>query len=145
MTVGRLLRRSTTAALLLAGCSLVGSDGGEQLGIIQSLPDKPAQVTVPATARAGESFTVSVMTYGGGCTEQGPTRVHISGTTAEVRPYDRDTGRNDCPANSVSYEHTATLRFDEPGTARVHVYGIGYPERNNLLITRLVTITAAGG
>ena len=127
-------------AALLAACSVVGPEGGEQLGIIQILPVEPARVTVPETARRGEPFTVTVITHGGGCLSQGPTRVRRDGVTAEVRPYDVHTGGDACPADVQLYTHTATLRFDQPGPATVRVQGTGYPDGGVVTVARTVTI-----
>lgn len=124
----------------LAGCSLVGPDDRERLGIIQILPSQPARVTVPETAEIGEPFTVMVVTHGGGCLSPGPTRVQREGMAATVRPYDVHTGGDVCPADVRLYEHTATLRFDQPGTATVHFQGIGHPGGEVVTVTRTVTI-----
>jgi hypothetical protein len=137
MTIRRFLTLSAAAAVL-AGCSVLGPDGREQPGIID--PSSPGAVTVPATAQRGEPFTVTVITHGGGCLQQGPTRVRVRGSTAEVRPYDVHNGGRICPADVQLYEHTAALRFDEPGTATVRVHGRGMPDGGMAVITRTVTI-----
>jgi hypothetical protein len=137
MTIHRILTLAGAAALL-AGCSVLDPVGGEQPGIID--PSSPGTVTLPATAQRGEPFTVTVITHGGGCLSQGPTRVSIRGTTAEVRPYDVHSGGNVCPADVQLYEHTAALRFDQPGTATVRVHGRGMPDGEMVVITRTVTI-----
>jgi hypothetical protein len=128
------------AAAVLSGCSVTGPDGGEKPGIIETRPGSAEQVTVPATAPRGEPFTVTVITHGGGCLSQGPTRVRIHGTTAEVRPYDVDNGSDICTADVEMYEHTATLRFDQPGTATVRVHGRQLPGGDAVVVTRTVTI-----
>lgn len=138
-SIHKILQRSA-AALLLAGCSVLGPEGGEQLGVIQILPSMPAQASVPETAQRGEPFTVTVVTHGGGCLRQGPTRVRTSGATAEVRPYDVHNGGDVCPGDVQEYQHTATLRFDQPGTATVHFYGIGHPGAEVVTVTRTVAI-----
>lgn len=136
MTIHRMLGLS--AAAVLAGCSVLGPDARERPGLID--PSSPAAVTVPAAAQRGEPFTVTVITYGGGCLSQGPTRVRIRGTTAEVRPYDVHSGGNVCPSDVQLYEHTATVRIDEPGAATVRVHGRGLPDGEMAVITRTVTI-----
>lgn len=130
--------RALAAAALLAGCSVLGPDGGERPGIIE--PSSRGAVTVPATAQRGQPFTITVITHGGGCLSRGPTRVRVLGGTAEVRPFDVHSGGNVCPADVQLYEHTATLRFDEPGTATVRVHGRGIPDGDMAVITRTVTI-----
>ena len=139
--MSRLAIRLCAGAALLAGtgCSVLPDDR-EQLGLIQILPSEPARVTVPPTAARGEPFTVEVITHGGGCLSKGPTRVRIRGMEADVRPYDRHTGENVCPANVAQYTHTASLRFDQPGTATVRVHGRGEPGSELVTITRTVTI-----
>lgn len=74
----------------------------------------------------GQLFTVSVTTYGGGCTEKGETKVEVEALRAEVRPYDYDTSPlgHDCDDMLRIYEHTATLSFEEIGTAEVVFYGL---------------------
>lgn len=134
------LRGAGAALLATAGCSVMGADGGEQPGLIQILPSSPAQVSVPQSAPRGEPFTVEVVTHGGGCLSKGPTRVRTGGMSADVRPYDRDSGGDVCPADVALYRHTATLRFDQPGTATVRIHGRGEPGREAVTITRTVTI-----
>jgi hypothetical protein len=134
----RISRHLLAAAVLLAGCSITGSDDGEQLGSIQMLPEVPAQVTVPATAQRGEPFEVTVVTHAAGCASPGSTRVRTRGTTAEVRPYDSVSGTS-CPYIG-RYDHTATLRFDQPGPATVRIIGMGYPGPETVTIERTVTI-----
>jgi hypothetical protein len=128
------------AAALLAACSIVGPDEREQLGLIQVLPAWPAEVTVPAAAVRGEPFTVTVVTQVGGCVNGGPTRVRTRGLTADVRPYDVHNGGRVCPADIGWAEHTATLTFDQPGTATINFHGRVYPGEV-ATIARTITIT----
>lgn len=138
----RTLAGSCAAAALLAACSPVaGPVADEQPGLIQILPDGAAQVTVPATARRGQPFEVKVMTIGGGCVNEGPTRTRVQGMTAEVRPYDVHSGSHVCTADVRLYEHTATLRFDTPGTATVRILGAAKPGPQLVTVARTVTIT----
>jgi hypothetical protein len=137
----RALAGACAVAALLAACS-TGTDplGGEQLGFIQAPPDGTAKVTVPATAERGQPFEVKVITVGGGCVSEGPTRTRTQGMTAEVRPYDVHNGSVVCTADVRLFEHTATLRFDTPGTATVRIVGAGEPGAGPITITRTVTI-----
>jgi len=132
--------RMAAALALLAACGITDPEEGERPGIIQMLPEVPAQVTVPAVAQAGEPFTVTVITHGGGCLTQGPTRVRTQGMTAEVRPMDVHNGNTACTADVAQYEHTAILRFDQPGTATVQIRGTSYPGPDAITLTRTVTI-----
>jgi hypothetical protein len=133
----RTLAASFAAMALLGACSVLGLDDRERLGIIWPPGQDHPQVVVPQTAQAGQLFTVTVTTIGGGCLRMGPTRVRTRGMSAEVRPYDVHNGGNVCPTDVQPFEHTATLRFDQPGTATVTFHGRGSPE---VVITRTVTI-----
>ena len=140
MTI-RGLAGSIAAVGLLAACSIMGLEERERLGFIWPPAQEHPQVVVPQTAQAGEPFQVTVTTIGGGCLRMGPTRVRTRGLTAEVRPYDVHNGGRVCPTDVQPFEHTATLRFDQPGTATVSFHGRGSPDE--VVITRTVTITGA--
>lgn len=133
--------RLCAAAALLAACSTATDPiGGEQPGFIQILEDGAAQVTVPATAQRGQPFDVTVTTVGGGCISEGPTRTRMQGMTVEVRPYDVHDGNVACTPNILLFEHTATLRFDTPGTATVRIRGAGNQGSEPVTVTRTVTV-----
>lgn len=86
---------------------------------------EPAQVKVPSSVGRGQPFVVTVVTYGGDCTEKGETKVEVEGTRAEVRPYDYDISSpdRDCTDELRLHEHTATLSFEETGTAEIIFFG----------------------
>lgn len=101
-----------------------GSGPSERVfGTIEFYGD-PVRVGVPSTAEPGQPFVVTVITYGGGCIQKGETKVEVEALRAEVRPYDYDilptlSANETCTADLRYYEHTATLRFEETGTAEV--------------------------
>lgn len=131
---------SATAVLILAACAASPSGGGGDPGggeadgsgpserVFGTLEyyGEPAQVEVPASVRHGQPFAVTVVTYGGGCIEKGETKAEVEALRAEVRPYDYDTS----PVNPICddvlrvHKHTATLSFEEAGTAEVVFYGL---------------------
>jgi len=55
------------------------------LGVIVETGDT-ARITIPDTAVANQPFTVTLSTYGGGCTSKGDTEVEIDGLNATVTP-----------------------------------------------------------
>lgn len=141
-TMPSILHRAGLAALLCAACSPTEPGAPvRELGYIESYPS-PVEATVPATARAGEPFTVRVVTRGSGCTSAGDTEARVSGAAADVSPYDlRQEGPGiACPDILRSLTHEATLRFDAPGTATVRVHGRREPGGDRLTVTRTVTI-----
>jgi hypothetical protein len=126
------------AVLILAACAASpngggGSPGGGEangsgpservFGTIEYYGE-PAQMEVPDLVEQGQPFTVTVATYGNGCIEKGETKVEA--LRAVVRPYDYDTTPlgHDCDDMLRTYEHTATLSFEEAGTAEVVFYGL---------------------
>lgn len=138
-----LVNVAAAAALVLvgAGCPLDPPERVERLGIIQVLPEFPADVGVPEAAAVGEPFVVSVRTRGSGCLTAGSTRVRRDGMAADVRPYDLDVGERDCDTGVRFHQHVATLSFDQAGPAAVRFIGIGYPGGEIVTVTRTVTIT----
>ncbi len=84
-----------------------------------------AQVEVPISAKQGQPFVVTVVTYGGGRIEKRETKVEVEALRVEVRPYDYDTtpAGGDCDDDLRYHKHTATLRFAEVGTAEVVFFG----------------------
>ncbi|TVR60216.1 MAG: hypothetical protein EA422_14185 [Gemmatimonadales bacterium] len=142
-----------TVFLLLASCSspveLVGPDDeGRVLGAIEHYGD-PARIEVPSHVSAGEPFTVTVTTYGGGCVSQGEVEVSLSGRQATVSPYDYDVRadrRVTLPPNTICtavlqhFTHEAELRFDHAGPARVTIRGQRRPSGEVISVNRTVLV-----
>jgi len=112
-------------ALLFTGCKLItGVHKDLHVGSI-GYPDDLA-IQIPEAARVGESFTVTVRTFGGnGCWERHRTDVSVSGLTATITPIDAHVRRRgtSCTDAVIDIIHEATLRFDEAGTAEVEIQG----------------------
>jgi hypothetical protein len=106
-----------------------------------------ARVGVPAQVNAGADFQVNVTTYGGGCERQGETEVSVSqpARTADVTPYDEtNVAAEACTQELKMFSHTATVRFEQPGTAVVRVHGRRLQDRAPVTVTRTVEVVAAG-
>lgn len=142
-----ILRLTCLAAFALAAaCSPTGASRQvRKLGTIEYY-GTPVEVTVPATVRAGEPFTIRVVTWGGGCTSAGDTQVAVSGAAADVSPYDLELQGPGVGCHDIlrALPHEATLRFDAPGTATVRVHGRREPGMDLLTLTRTVTVQPAG-
>lgn len=122
-------------ATLFPACSLLTEDDAAPsappglravVGTIYFYDEAPV-TDLPATVQAGAPFTVRIVTYGDGCYQQGPTQVDQQGLRATVTPYDyvpSNLASVACPAVLRSFEHTAALQFDQPGTAEVLVAGL---------------------
>lgn len=105
--------------------------------------EEPVTVTVPQTATVGEPFSVTVVTYGGGCTEKGETDVRLEPLRAEIRPYDYNVAPGQaCDTALRTFEHTATLSFTEAGEADIVFYGqkTDASGTSNTMLTRTLEV-----
>lgn len=116
-------------------------EGRRVLGVIDHHGD-PVQVEVPAEVARGTDFQVAVVTYGGGCVSQGDTDVQIDGLSAVVAPFDIDVSGPGvfCTMELRQFRHTATLRFDRPGTATIIFRGRRVPEGDVVSVERTVRV-----
>lgn len=132
------------AALVTAGCSSVtgGGQAEPDAAVLEFFGD-PVQVTVPEAATAGEAFPVTIRTYGGGCVRQGTTEVSVEGSTARLRPRDLHKQSAVCTAELRVFTHQVSVRFAEPGSATLHVYGVRITrggEEEPMVVTRTVLV-----
>ena len=125
----------------MRGCGLAGPERLPELMAQITVDDEQGvQITIPDTVRHGARFNVDVRTTF--CErEPSSTRVTIDRLTATVTPYNRILNRGfDCPGihTGVAY-HTAWLRFNEPGLARVVVIGLN-ARRDTIRVSRFVVV-----
>jgi hypothetical protein len=127
--------------IALVGCtSITGPGKDREVGILEFYGD-PIMVELPGEATAGQAFMVMVRTYGAdGCVSQGEVKTTVDGLRATVTPYDFRSRRSVCPDILGLFDHVATLRFDEPGTAEITVRGRQMPGGTEITIERTVTI-----
>jgi len=127
-----------TAAL---ACDPVTGPGRTRvLGEIAGYYADDPHVDVPATAERGRPFSVSIRTYGNACRTAGNTGVRVDGLTADVTPYDYMVTKAVCADVLLTFVHTATLRFDAAGLARVRVRGLGRPGGTEIVVEREVVV-----
>lgn len=130
-------------ALATAACpSAFGPDRERRPAVIELSPGDPVKVVVPATVTAGTPFEVRVTTYGGGCHGRGPTEVSVSGSVALVEPFQLVPADDDlvCTMELRIEENVGTVRFDQPGTARVVVRGYSSVSRQVIDVERTVRV-----
>jgi hypothetical protein len=142
------LRAVLLMAVASAGLSCRSVTGDEtqqerQLAWIRYYGEREL-VEMPSEVARGADFEVTVRTFGGGCIGQGDTEVSVSGRSAEVRPYDLFV--TSLPPNAACtddlryYQHRATLRFTQTGTAVVRVRGREAPSRRVIFVVRTVQV-----
>jgi hypothetical protein len=146
MRILRLL--ACTSLLATAACpGIAGLTERWQRQPAYLVDDQEARVEVPARVNAGADFQVNVTTYGGGCERQGETEVSVSQGTrmADVTPYDEtNVAAEVCTDILKMFSHTATVRFEQPGTAVVRVHGLRLQDKAPVTVTRTVEVVAAG-
>ncbi len=124
--------RPRTLASLLAGMAAVALGACELLPGVGTI-DEPAliifyedttRIVVSDTVTRGVPFTVSFMTFGGGCTrEVARTDVRRDGNLLEIRPYNRRQKADVCTDDLLFLEHRVAEQFDQAGLATIRVIG----------------------
>ena len=84
-------RTSIITAAFCLGCGVLSTEPAIRWelhpGTVEFY-DQPITIEVPEAATVGVPVVVTVGTFGGGCTAQGPTEVGVSGLAATVQPMD---------------------------------------------------------
>jgi hypothetical protein len=115
------------AAAVLAGCaSMLESREWERVvGVIDPGGMPVPSYQAPDTVQAGAQFQVHVTTYGSStCTRADGAEVRrLSGTVAEITPYDRQPLSGICTSDLVPFPRTVDVRFDEAGEALIRIVG----------------------
>lgn len=129
-------------ALLTVGCtSILGPSEEREVGVVLGLAGGVPAIEAPATVQAGEDFTVTIRTgWRNGCARQDGTEVRVQGASATITPYDRITEGAMCTQATQEFVHTATLRFAQPGTARLLIRGRAAHTEGAQTIERSVTV-----
>ena len=105
--------------------------------------DEPIAIDLPQVAAVGLTAVITVRTFGGGCTQQGPTEVEVAGLTAIVQPMDSaivpfpDLA---CTSELRFFEHRAELKFDHAGVATVRVLGRREPGGGPVELERTLVV-----
>ena len=109
-------------AVLVVACSALEPTFPEP-GLIIFYGDT-ADISAPASATRGVPFEVSVQTFAGGCTRAiARTETKISGTLVEIRPYNETRRASNCTDDLLILTHTASVQFDQLGSATIRVIG----------------------
>jgi hypothetical protein len=103
-----------------------------------------SSVSLPASARVGVPFSITVTSFGGGCIAHGETEVTLHALESEVRPHRYEAVRLPpnvaCTMELRIYRDTVSLVFGEPGEATVRVVGIRRPGDTLYIIERRLPV-----
>lgn len=134
-------RPSLLLGFLLAAACESGMELREiiVIGAIAGYFDDDPHIDVPEAASAGEPFTVTVRTYGNGCTSEGRTDVQVAGGVAVVTPYDLER-QGVCHDIQRILDHTTEVTFDAAGAGLVVIQGREDPSGRIITVERQVTV-----
>lgn len=136
------MRWATLLFVFVTACA--GDEDGfvVDLGVITSSfeSDFGPSIEHPAVAQAGADVEVTVYTYGDDCTWAKRTDVEVRGLNAVIRPFDESAVDSFCGDVVLRYPHTASIRFEQPGTATITVFGYAESDRFGTVIQRSSTL-----
>jgi len=112
-------------AVLSVAChsSPIGPGAGRVVGIIDAGQSFPQVIDAPAQASLGQSFSVTVSTFGNSCVRAAGADVTIDGLVATITPYDVVVTGVTCLDYSKAYPRVLQLSFGQAGTATIRVKG----------------------
>lgn len=117
------------------------SESTTRIGVLQ-IPGRDISISVPEIAERGETIQITLYTWGS-CATPARTEARVNGMNAIVTPYDttrRGTYANPCPLGIGRLEHTATLTFNQVGTATVTIRGRRNVRGNVTEVVRTIDI-----
>ena len=93
------------------------------IGVIDGGQSSPQVIDAPATASLGQSFSVTVSTFGNSCVTADGADVAIDGLVATITPYDVVVAGVNCLDYSKAYPRVLHLIFGQAGAATIRVKG----------------------
>lgn len=123
----RIHRLLLAASLVLwAACSPAAAEREyERLpGVLAMTAEGEPRVTVPASAPAGQVFSLQVATIGGSCRIGDEPDVERTGLQVDVRIWELHPVGGACDRALRERSYAVALRVDQPGTATVRVHGL---------------------
>lgn len=119
---------------LFAACSDSDDSIVVDLGVITTSFIPGPAIEYPSVAQSNTDIAVTALTYGSDCTWLKRTDVKVTGLKAEIRPFDESAVQSTCGDTIFSYRHETTIRFEQPGTATITVFGYGEGDRFGTVI-----------
>jgi hypothetical protein len=111
------------AVLSIACHSSPLESGTRVIGLIDAGQTSAQVIDAPAEATLGQSFSVTVSTFGNSCVTAAGADVTIDGLVATITPYDVVVTGVTCLDYSKAYPRVLQLSFGQAGTATIRVKG----------------------
>jgi hypothetical protein len=115
---------AVAVSLLSTAChqSPVDSKDGRVVGTIDAGGTLNQVIENPSTVSVGQSFSITVSTFGNSCVSPAGADAVVNGLVATITPYDFIVGGT-CLDYLKPYPRSVQLRFNQAGTATIRVNG----------------------
>lgn len=97
-------------------------------------------IDAPASASAGQSFNVTVSTFGNSCVKAAGADVRVEGLVATITPYDVVATGVTCLDYSKAYPRVVPLSFAQAGAATIRVQGRSDSQPGLVTVERSLTV-----
>ena len=139
------ITRSFTGALSLlsVAChqSPVDSHNGRVVGTIDAGGTLDQVIEAPSTAPVGQSFSITVSTFGNSCVSPAGAEVVVDGLVATITPYDVVVAGEICLDYLKAYPRTLQLHFGQAGTATIRVNGRSFYQAGTVSTERSLVVS----
>ena len=138
------ITRSFAVALTLlsVAChqSPVDSHDGRVVGTIDAGGTLNQVIEAPSTVPVGQSFSITVSTFGNSCVSPAGAEVTVKGLVATITPYDVIADET-CLDYLMPYPRTLQLRFGQAGTATIRVNGRSFYQAGTVSTERSLVVS----
>jgi hypothetical protein len=122
MRIARLFPVGLSLVFMACHQSPIESGGGRVVGTIDAGGTLAQVIDAPAAVSPGQSFTVTVSTFGNSCVTPAGADVVMEGLIATITPYDDIAGET-CLDYLKPYPRALQLSFGQAGAAIIRVKG----------------------
>jgi hypothetical protein len=129
-------------SLLSVAChqSPVDSHDGRVVGTIDAGGTLNRVIEAPSTTPVGQSFSITVSTFGNSCVSAAGASVVIDGLIATITPYDVIAGGN-CLDYLKPYPRQVQLSFVHAGAAIIRVTGASFYQPGLVAVERPLVVS----
>ena len=140
MSITRLLGVGLSLLSIACHQSPVEPHEGRVIGTIDAGGTLDRVIEAPSTAAVGQSFSITVSTFGNSCVSAAGADVAVEGLVATVIPYDVVAG-GICMDYLKPYPRTLQIRFAQAGAATIRVNGRSFYQAGTVSTERSLVIS----
>lgn len=132
------------SSLLISGCTGAAEQFVVEVGVIETGP-LAAMLQTPASVNAGETFEVTLITWGDSCVTSERTEIEVAHDSVRLVPYDRRLLPDDdeaCFQAGLQIEHSADITIATNSVTMLIVQGrkIEYPNEELIEVAFPITV-----